>query len=163
MYKALVRALVRRGIRELNAGDPTFMLKMAAPDVELRFPGDNSWARMFRPVVKGREPHASHRGIDECRAFADAFVDLGIQFELEDILVNGPPWRTRVCVRAHDFLAGPDGEDVYNNRAAMFLEMRWGKLRVWEDYEDSERVAAWDRERDNEAPTRNVAAASSSA
>jgi ketosteroid isomerase-like protein len=153
MYKTLVRAIVRKGIRELNAGNPTFLLKMALPDAELRFPGDNSWARMFRPVVKGREPHATHRGIDECRAFAQAFVDAGLRFEVEDILVNGPPWRTRVCIRAHDFLVDHDGKDVYNNRAAMFLEMRWGQLVIWEDYEDTERVAAWDRKRGTDAPT----------
>ena len=117
------------------------------------FPGDNSWAAMFRPVVKGRARHATHRGIDECRSFAERFVAEGIQFgEPEDILVNGPPWRTRVAVRVHDFKPGPlaasDGsDDVYSNRAVAFLELRWGKIVRWEDYEDTERIAAWDAAR----------------
>jgi ketosteroid isomerase-like protein len=149
MYKAIVRALVRKGLRELNAGNPSFILGLAAPHVELAFPGDNSWATMFRPVVKGRERHVTHRGIEECRAFAERFVAEGIRFgEPEDILVNGPPWNTRVAVRAHDFKAGPDGaDDVYANRAIAFLELRWGKITRWEDYEDTERVAAWDARR----------------
>ena len=121
---------------------------MAAPDVVLRFPGDNATARMFRPVVKGRTPHDTHRGIDECRAFADAFVEQKIQFVIEDILVNGPPWRTRVAIRLHDFAPAADGTDAYTNRAVAFLELRWGRLKVWEDYEDTERSADWDARRE---------------
>jgi len=29
--------------------------------------------------------------------------------------------------------------------AIALLETRWGRLKVWEDYEDCERVAAWDK------------------
>jgi ketosteroid isomerase-like protein len=144
MYKATVRAVVRHGIRRLNAGDPGFVLRLAHPDVALLFPGDNSWATMFRPVVKGREGHVTHRGIVECRAFAQRFVDTGLHLEIEDILVNGFPWRTRVAVRGHDYIAGNDG-DRYNNRVVAYFELRWGRLVRWEDYEDTERVAAFDR------------------
>jgi ketosteroid isomerase-like protein len=159
MYKALVRRLIRHGIDQLNAGDPSFILRLAAPDVELRFPGDNSWAAMFRAVEKGRAPHATHRGVDECRAFADRFCAERIQLIVEDILVNGPPWRTRVAIRAHDFAAG-DGRDNYNNRAVAFLELRWGRLHAWEDYEDTERVAAWDASYANQRHQRAASALS---
>ncbi|CAN5789464.1 MAG: nuclear transport factor 2 family protein [Ilumatobacteraceae bacterium] len=147
MYKATVRALVRHGVGRLNGGDPDFLLRMATDETELTFPGDNSWAAMFRPVEKGRQAHATHRGVAECRAFAEQFIGEGLQLEIEDILVNGPPWRTRVAVRAHVFAPSDDGPDRYNNRAVLFLELRWGKVLRWEDYEDSERVAAWDRSR----------------
>lgn len=143
MYKTLVRAVVRQGITRLNAGDPTFLLKTAHPDAEIAFPGYNSWSTMHRPAEKGRHRHATHRGIDECQAFADRFVNEGVQFHVEDILVNGPPWNLRIALRVHDFVSGPDG-DRYNNRAVAFLELKWGKLHSWEDYEDTERVAAWD-------------------
>jgi ketosteroid isomerase-like protein len=148
IYTALVRRLVRRSIDRLNAGDPGSLLAMAAADVVLRFPGDNRSARMFRPVVKGRAPHDTHRGLEECRAFADAFVDQQIQFVVEDVLVNGPPWNTRVAIRLHDFAPAADGSDAYTNRAVAFLELRWGRLRVWEDYEDTERSADWDARRE---------------
>lgn len=59
-------------------------------------------------------------------------------------MVNGPPWRTRVALRVHDYALADDGTDAYNNRAVAFLELRWGRLVCWEDYEDSERTAAWD-------------------
>lgn len=147
MYKASVRAVVRRALARLNAGDPSLVLRLAAPDAELCFPGDNSWAAMHRPVVKGRQPHVTHRGAAECEAFARRFVREGLQFEVEDILVNGPPWKMRVAVRAHDFAVDPDGDDTYSNRVVAFMEMRWGRLVRWEDYEDTERVAAWDARR----------------
>jgi hypothetical protein len=93
MYKTMVRAMVRRGLQAISAGNPLVLIKKATPSCELAFPGDNSWAAMFRPVVKGRQRHVTHRGVEECRAFADRFVAEGVQFEVEDILVNGPPWR----------------------------------------------------------------------
>jgi hypothetical protein len=103
---------------------------------------------MFRPQQRGRNRHVTHRGIDEAVAFAERFVGDGIQFEIEDILVNGGPWNTRIALRVHDFVPGERGEpDVYNNRAVLFLDLRWGRLVRWEDYEDTERVAAWDRDR----------------
>lgn len=145
MYKSIVRMMVRRNVAQLNAGDAGPMLKMATSDVELCFPGENSWSTMFRPAVKGRDSSATHRGRQECQAFADRFTDNGIQFELEDILVNGGPWNTRVAMRLHSFIPGMNGlPDPYNNRAVAILELRWGRLVRWEDYEDTERVAAWD-------------------
>jgi hypothetical protein len=70
MYKAAIRALVRRSLAALSEGDPSSVLRMATPDSALVFPGDNSWAAMFRPVEKGRAPHVTHHGLAECRAFA---------------------------------------------------------------------------------------------
>ena len=146
MYKASVRALMRYSIRKLNSGDYSLMLKMASPNFELAFPGENSWATMFRSQVLGRERYATHRGIDEATAFAERFVREGIQFKIEDILVNGAPWNTRIALRAHNFIPGASGApDEYANRAVLFLEVRWGRLVRWEDYEDTQRVATWDR------------------
>ena len=148
MYKATVRALLRQGIARLNAGAPGMLLRMAVPDCELAFPGDNTWAAMYRPVVKGRDRHLTHRGVDECRAFAERFAKEGIQLQIEDILVNGPPWNLRVAVRGRTLAAdSAGGDDRYNNRAVAFLELRWGRLIRWEDYEDTERVSAWHRRR----------------
>lgn len=145
MYKASVRSLMRYSIRKLNSGDYSLLLRMAHPDFELAFPGQNSWATMFRQQDCGRDRHATHRGIDEATAFAERFVDEGVQFQIEDILVNGPPWNTRIGVRLHSFVGDTDGgADTYNNRALLFLEVKWGRLVRWEDYEDTERVAAWD-------------------
>jgi ketosteroid isomerase-like protein len=144
MYKALTRLMVRRSIAELNAGDADASLRFAHPDIALAFPGDNSWATMHRPVVKGRRVHVTHRGIHEVRAFSRRLVDEGPQFRIEDILVNGPPWNTRVALRAHDFIPGPDGTDAYNNRIVSMITLRWGRITAWETYADTERVARLD-------------------
>jgi ketosteroid isomerase-like protein len=148
MYKAIVRMLLRSSIRRLNDGDLSALLRLAHPDFDMAFPGENSWSTMFRPVERGRTAHTTHRGLAEGTAFGERFVAEGIQFEIEDILVNGPPWNTRIALRVHDFISGGPGEpDVYNNRAVAMLDVKWGRLVRWEDYEDTERVAAWDRER----------------
>jgi len=148
MYKATVRALMRHSVKKLDAGDYSMLLKMASPDFELAFPGENSWATRFRPLQRSRQPHITHRGIDEATTFAERFVREGIQFHIEDILVNGGPWKIRVALRAHDFIPASDGgEDIYNNRVVSFLEIRWGRLVRWEDYEDTQRVAELDNQR----------------
>ncbi|MPY92777.1 MAG: hypothetical protein GEV08_06820 [Acidimicrobiia bacterium] len=144
MYKTLVRAQVRRNLARLNAGDHGPLSRAAAADAELCFPGDNSWSRQFRPVRKGRAASVTHRGTAELEAFAQRFVDLGLRLDVEDILVAGPPWRTRICVRATDSVDDHDGHGVYVNRVVVFIEARWGVIRRWEDYLDTERVHDWD-------------------
>ena len=146
MYKATIRALMRYCIGKLNAGDFSPMLRLASDDFELAFPGDNTMSTMFRPAAPGRQRHVTHRGIEEGTAFAQRFVDEGVQFEIEDMLINGPPWKTRIALRVQSYIPGAVGApDVYNNRAIALLEVRWGRLLRWEDYEDTERVASWDR------------------
>lgn len=148
MYKFAIRTLLRHSVRRLNEGDYSLMLRLASPEVELAFPGDHSWSTMFRPQRLGRERHVTHRGLEEVVAFADRFVEEGIQFEIEDILVNGPPWNTRIAVRVRDFIPGEEGgRDEYDNRAILFQEVRWGRIVRWETYEDTQRVEAWDQRR----------------
>ncbi len=147
-YKALIRAGVRTAIRRLNNGDPGLLLALAADDLQFAFPGHNSWAAMFRPQQKGRHFHPTHLGKHEAAAFAQRFVDAGLQVDIEDILVNGPPWNTRVAIRARDQIAppqpGPAG--TYNNRFIDYLDIRWGRIHRFEVYEDTERTAEWDRQ-----------------
>lgn len=145
MYKATVRWMIRRNIERLNAGDPEPVLAMFAEDATLSFPGDNSWSNMERPVELGRESFATHRGKAELRRFMERYVEQRFHMVVDDILVNGPPWRARAAVRVHHWQAGPDGADAYTNRAVLFVETRWGKIVSQEDYEDTERVAAHDR------------------
>ena len=146
MFSFVIRPLIRRQIARLNAGDHESLLKMAAPDAELRFPGDNSWSRTFRaPVTTGTAYAPTHRGTTELAAFAQRFVDHGLHIDIEDILVAGPPWNTRICVRATDHALDDDGRQVYANRVAILIEARWGRITRWEDYLDTERVSAWDR------------------
>ena len=145
MYKTAVRWMVKRNIARLNRGDYSGTLAMFSTDATLRFPGDNTWANMIRPTVKGRDGFVTHRGRTEIERFLARYVSEGIHMVVDDVLVNGPPWKTRVAVRVHHWVQGPDGSDVYTNRAVLFATARWGKLLDQEDYEDTERVADYDR------------------
>jgi ketosteroid isomerase-like protein len=143
MYKAAVRSMIRRSIRLLNEGRYEPALAMLAPDATLTFPGDNSFSRMFREPRGGREAYPTHRGRAEIEAFLRRYVQLGLQMEIEDILVNGPPWNTRAAVVVHDWAFDDDGNEIYANRAVLFARSRWGKIFAQEDYEDTERAAVF--------------------
>ena len=145
MYKATVRWAIRRNIRRLNEGDYGPTLAMFAPDATLAFPGNNTWANQHRPTQKGREAFATHRGRAEIEAFLRRYVESGMHMEVDDILVNGVPWRARAALRVHHWEEGPDGQDRYNNRAILFVNTSWGRIRSQEDYEDTERVAELDK------------------
>ena len=145
MYKATVRRMIRHTIKSLNEGDYGPALRMFAKDATLAFPGDNSWANQFRPTAVGREAFVTHRGRAELEAFLQRYVAHGLQMEVEDILVNGPPWNMRAAWR--ECTTGSPTQmaaNIYANRAVLFVNAWWGKIRAQEDYEDTTRVAAYD-------------------
>jgi len=144
VYKASVRFLIRRSIKALNEEDYRPALSMFARDAELRFPGDNSWSGQFRPPPTGRDASPTHVGRDEIEAFLRRYVGYHIHMEVDDILVNGPPWNARAAARVHHWITGPEGTDVYCNRAILYVRSSWGKIHYEEDYEDTERVSAFD-------------------
>ena len=144
MYKAAVRWMIRRNVAALNQGNYQPVLGMYADGATLTFPGDNSWSRMYREPRPGRAPAPTHVGRTEIEAFLRRYVGNEIQMEIEDILVNGPPWNTRVAVVVHDWIPTEDGPDLYANRAVLFIRTRWGKTITHEDFEDTERSAAFD-------------------
>jgi ketosteroid isomerase-like protein len=131
MYKAAVRRLIRRNVEALGRGEVQPLLAAYADDAVLVFPGTSTWG-------------GEHRGKAAIGAFLRRFVDSELQGSVEDILVNGPPWRTRVCVVFSDRATGDDGAVVYENRAVLFAVIRWGKLTYQEDFEDTHKVAAFD-------------------
>ena len=144
MYKAAVRRMIRHTVERLNQGDYQPALKMFAADATLAFPGDNSWSNQFRKPYPGCEAFVTHRGRAELEAFLQRYVAHGIQMVVDDILVNGPPWNTRAAARVRDWILDAEGRQIYANRAVLFVNARWGKIRAQEDYEDTTRVAAFD-------------------
>jgi ketosteroid isomerase-like protein len=142
MYKATARWMIKRNIAKLNAGDYGPALAMYTDDATLAFPGDNTWATMFRPHERGVTSHPTHRGRSEIEAFLKRYTEHGIQMVVEDILVNGPPWNARAAARCHDWV--PGDPQPYSNRAVLWVRTRWGRIVEHEDYEDTERTAAYD-------------------
>lgn len=151
MYKAAVRRMISANIKRLNAGEYEPALAMFAPDATLAFPGDNSWSRQFRAPQRGRTSFATHRGRAEIEQFLVRYVGLGIQMEVEDILVNGPPWNTRAAAVVNHGIQDGDGNEIYANRAVLLVRAKWGKIQDQEDYEDTEPVAGLDRRLESQA------------
>jgi len=119
-------------LAHLRAGDVRPVLLLDAPDVELTFPGQNSWAG----VIRGKEEH---------RRWLERLVSVGLQNHADEVVAVGPPWRTTVCLRGRDFVRAPSGELVYENRYVLWGKLRWGRLQNYEVYEDTEKTARFDR------------------
>jgi ketosteroid isomerase-like protein len=131
MQSWLAKKLVRYTMRELNAGNVKPTLWLDARDVELSFPGESS----FSGVIKGKR---------EIRTWLERFVALGLQIFADEVVVGGWPWRTTICIRGTDQLDA-DGERVYANRYVIWGQLRWGRLKRYEVYEDTVAPVALDR------------------
>ena len=131
MLSWLAGIVLRRAIRRINEGDAGPMLSSYARDAVLVFPGDSSWG-------------GEHRGLDAIEAFLQRFVRAGIQFEAHEIVLSGWPWSATIWVRFSDEARGPDGSVVYENHGVIQAKTRWGRIFRQEDYEDTEKVAAFD-------------------
>jgi len=131
-YGWIVAAMIRRAVRRINAGDIGPMLGSFADDATLIFPGDHSWG-------------GEYKSKNEIRRFLERFVEVGINLEPHEILVQGWPWNTTVMLRFTNEARDKTGIVVYANRGAIFARASWGKIKYQEDYEDSQKVVAFDK------------------
>jgi ketosteroid isomerase-like protein len=132
MYKWAVRWMIRRNVRALDRGDAGPLLASYADEAVLVFPGQSSWS-------------GEHRGKAAIEAFLRRFLEVGMVGEVHEILVNGPPWRTTVCVLFSDRVVDAAGTAVYENRAVLYGRIVWGRIVYHEDFEDTQKVEAFDR------------------
>jgi ketosteroid isomerase-like protein len=147
-YPAAVRALLRRNVAALMAGDPAPLLRMYARDARMTFPGRHSWGRTYE-------------GRDEIAAFLRRFLDAGLRGEVGTIFVAGPPWATRIALEFDDHADDPrTGARVYENQAVIVLRTRLGRVVEERVYEDTQKVAAFD---EHLAATAHPAAAAAGA
>ena len=132
MYKAAVRWMIRRNVAALRNGDLAPLLAGYADDAVLVFPGPSSWG-------------GEYRGKEAIARFLRRFLDDGIVGETDDILVNGPPWRTTIAVLFRAVAHDNQGALIYDNRAVLFARARWGKIVYQEDYEDTHKSEAFEK------------------
>jgi ketosteroid isomerase-like protein len=132
----IVAPMLRRAVRRINAGDIGPMLSSFADDAVLVFPGDHSWS-------------GEYRGKEAIRGFLERFVEVGLRLEPHEILVKGWPWNTTVMLRFTNEARDESGNVVYANRGAIFARAAWGKIKYQEDYEDTQKVVAFDRYRES--------------
>jgi ketosteroid isomerase-like protein len=131
MFSWLATRIINQAYGRLNAGDPSLILLLEAKDVHFRFPGESSWT-------------ADLRGRDEVEGWLRRMIAVGLQHRPEQVVAQGPPWNMTICMRATDHLDAPDGDRVYSNRYVIWGRMSWGRLREYEVYEDTQRLAGFD-------------------
>lgn len=124
MYKFIVRTKVRSTFERINSGDYMPMIDGLAPEFEYRFHGDHA--------LGGRR--TSRASMIRWWERATTLLP-GARFDLQDILVSGPPWRTRVAVRSL-VSGGLPGGIPYRNTVFQFLSLSWGKVTSVETVED---------------------------
>jgi ketosteroid isomerase-like protein len=133
LYRAVVRALVRRAIFSLRSGDVKPLLQLMAKDVRFIFPGTGSFA-------------ADYNDRRQVKQWLERFVQVGFDPEIHEIIVSGPLWRTMLCVQLTERLFSADGTLAYANQAIIFGRSSWGRVRyqaVYEDTETSRRFDDW--------------------
>lgn len=130
-YARMFAAVLRRNVKSLSGGDYRSILRLYAKNGEIVFPGRNSWA-------------GTYRGRAEIERFLARFVRAGLQGEIGQLIVSGPPWDARVAVHFNDRAHDDHGAVIYENRAVIALHVRWGRVLREEVYEDTQRVGAFD-------------------
>jgi ketosteroid isomerase-like protein len=126
VYAWMVGWVIRRGYAQAVAGQPKMLMTLAAEDVEFVFPGQNSFAGRLR-------------GKDELASWMERFAAMSPEFDIQDVVVSGPPWNMRVAVRFRDAIG-----DDYRNEGVEYLRLQWGKVRKLEVFVDTERISAWE-------------------
>lgn len=128
MYRAIVARRVRTAWRHLNDRDIDYVLGMFAPAFTHRFVGANA-------LGGTRNSLASQR-----RWFERLFRLLAdIEFTVQDVLVGGWPWRTRVIALLTT--KGTTGGIPFRNEFAQTIELRWGRITRVNVVEDTETMA----------------------
>ena len=132
--------MIRRGVTALRQGDPGPLLAGYAENAVLVFPGQSSWGGEYRgkPAIEG---------------FLRRFLAAGVAGEAHDIVINGPPWRTTVCMLFFVHALDDAGNTVYENRAVLFARVVWGKIVYQEDFENTHKVEVFDRYLAQREPT----------
>jgi ketosteroid isomerase-like protein len=132
MVSWFAKQLISRLMASTRAGDIGPTVRMDAPDVRFVFPGSNSWSGTF----EGREAH---------QHWLERLVRVGVKTEPDEVLAGGLPWNMTVCIRGRSWWDNRAGERIYSNRFVIWGKLSWGRLKVYEVYEDTEKAADLDR------------------
>jgi ketosteroid isomerase-like protein len=129
MYRAIVARRVRSAWEHLARGDYDYVLHQFAPRFTHSFAGEHALG-------------GERSDRDAQRAWFERLFRLlpGIEFQLEDVLVRGWPWRTR-AVALIRVRASVDGRR-YENEVAQTIDLRWGRITRIHNLEDTQKLAA---------------------
>jgi ketosteroid isomerase-like protein len=131
MLSWLAKQIIFRVMARTRAGDIGPTLALDSDEVHFVFPGDNSWS-------------GDYRGKDEHRRWLERLVRVGVKTVPDEVVASGWPWNTTICVRGRSYLDAPGGERIYDNRFVIWGKLRWGRLRDYEVYEDTQKAKTLD-------------------
>jgi ketosteroid isomerase-like protein len=121
---------LRQVFARLNAGDFAFITRQFHPAAEHWFAGRHALSGRRKSPETIRQWYAR---------LAEVFP--GIRFDIEKLIVAGPPWRTEAAVEWRDEVRDRDGQGL-PNQGVFIVRLRWGKavqLRVYCDTVQIER------------------------
>jgi ketosteroid isomerase-like protein len=125
MYHRIVALRVRKMFAEISAGNWEAMVAGMAPSFTYKFYGDHA-------LSGERHTHEALRHWWE-RLFG---LLPNTRFDVQDILVAGWPWDTRVATAVTVDVGVVDGSR-YQNVVHQFLRIRWGKITEVRTLEDT--------------------------
>lgn len=129
MMKRYVRRLVYRGYEQLNRRELDAVMTLYAEDTYFRFPGTHELA-------------IETRSKDEIRDwFERLFRRLpSLRFDIDDVVVQGPPWDLRLCTRYRARTESATGTFALYE-GMQYARVRWGKVTCEELFPDTQALA----------------------
>ena len=64
--------------------------------------------------------------------------------DVDEVVVGGLPWNMTACIRGRSWWDNAAGQRIYDNRFVIWAKLRWGRLKEYEVYEDTEKAQALD-------------------
>jgi hypothetical protein len=71
-------------------------------------------------------------------------VRAGVKTDVDQVAVGGWPWNMRAAIQGRSWRDAPSGERVYDNRFVIWAQLRWGRMKAYEVYEDTQKAQALD-------------------
>lgn len=131
MLAWLTKSLLSRVMARTRAGDIGLSLALDRDDMEFVFPGKNSWSGHYH----GKEEH---------RRWLERLVRVGVKTDVDEVALSGFPWKMKVAVRGRSWWDNASGERIYDNRYVIWATLKWGRMKAYEVYEDTEKAHALD-------------------
>ena len=131
MLAWLTKKLLSQVMARTRAGDIRLTLLLDAPDIHFVFPGTNSWSGDY----PDKEAH---------RRWLERLVRVGVKTDVDEVALSGFPWKMTVAVRGRSWWDNASGERIYDNRYVIWAHLKWGRMKAYEVYEDTEKAAALD-------------------
>jgi hypothetical protein len=130
MYARLVDRHTRRVYAHFNAGNAEPAIKRFAEDAHLIFRGKSSLA-------------ADLQGKPDIAGWLRNLMQLDLRWQIHDVVVQGPPWNTRLVTRYTVSAGHRPGHDRLVYEGVQYARLRWGRVRLDDILPDTEAVASY--------------------